>query len=64
MTKRDTTEYRLTPIFIKNHQTDLHTGCTNLQYPKQLMTVPPIMYLCQPDLPFVLLFLAIITGIK
>jgi hypothetical protein len=49
--------------FLRNHQTDLHSGCTSMEFHKQWRSVPLSPYSYQDLLLSEFLILAILTGV-
>jgi hypothetical protein len=52
------------PVFLMNHHTDFHHGCTSLQCHQQWMSVSSTSHPHQHELSCVLLILAILTGVS
>jgi hypothetical protein len=50
--------------FLRNHQIDIQSGCTSLQYHHQWRNVPLFPHPCQHLLSPEFLILAILTGVR
>jgi hypothetical protein len=55
---------RLIPVFLRNCQTNFHSGCTSLYTHQQWMRVPFPPYLCEHKLSLVLLIFVILMGVS
>jgi hypothetical protein len=50
--------------FLRNHETDFHSGCTSLQFYQQWRSVPLSPHSCQHLLTPEFLILAILAGVR
>ena len=50
--------------FLKNHHNVFHSGCTNINSHQKCTRVPFSPYLCLPLLSFIIIIIAILTGVK